>query len=75
MDGRSSPPIFDQLYNPGHERHTISVGDALYARTKQSGSRWVKYEATDLHEPGKTALSQYAYIWGTGQMSAHQARR
>lgn len=62
------PAIFDKLYDPGNERHTVAVGDAMYVRTEQSGDRWLKYEATDLHEPEKTALSQSADIWGTGPM-------
>lgn len=62
------PAIFDKLYDPGNERHTVALGDAMYVRTEQSGERWLKYEATDLHEPEKTALSQSADIWGTGPM-------
>lgn len=62
------PAIFDKLYDPSNEHHTISIGDAMYVRTEQSGDRWLKYEATDLHEPEKTALSQSTDIWGTGPM-------
>lgn len=62
------PAIFDKLYDPSNEHHTVAVGDALYVRTEQSGDRWLKYEATDLHEPEKTALSQSQEIWGTGPM-------
>ena len=62
------PAIFDKLYDPGNERHTVNIGDALYVRTEESGDRWLKYQATDLHEPEKTALSQSADIWGTAPM-------
>ena len=62
------PAIFDKLYDPGNERHTVAIGDAMYVRTEQSGERWLKYQATDLHEPEKSALSQSADIWGTGPM-------
>lgn len=62
------PAIFDKLYDPSNEHHTVAVGDALYVRTEQSGDRWLKYEATDLHEPEKTALAQSQEIWGTGPM-------
>lgn len=59
------PAIFDKLYDPGNERHSVTIGDALYVRTEASGDRWLKYQATDLHEPEKTALSQSQDIWGT----------
>lgn len=62
------PAIFDKLYDPSNEHHTVAVGDALYMRTEQSGDRWLKYEATDLHEPEKTALAQSQEIWGSGPM-------
>lgn len=62
------PAIFDKFYDPGNERHTVAVGDAMYVRTEQSGEGWLKYEATDLHEPQKSALSQSTDIWGTGPM-------
>lgn len=60
------PAVFDKLYDPDHERHTITVGDALYIKTEASGEKWLKYEATDLHEPEKTALADDPAIWGTG---------
>ena len=62
------PAIFDKLYDPGNEHHTVTIGDALYVRTEVSGDRWLKYQATDLHEPEKTALSQSQDIWGTAAM-------
>lgn len=62
------PAIFDKLYDPGNEHHTVTIGDALYVRTEASGDRWLKYQATDLHEPEKTALSQSQDIWGTAAM-------
>ena len=62
------PAIFDKLYDPSNEHHTVTIGDAMYIRTEQSGDRWLKYEATDLHEPEKTALAQSEEIWGSGPM-------
>lgn len=62
------PAVFDKLYDPGNGRHTVTIGDALYVRTEASGDRWLKYQATDLHEPEKTALSQSQDIWGTAPM-------
>lgn len=62
------PAVFDKLYDPSNEHHTVTVGDALYIRTEQSGDRWLKYEVTDLHEPEKTALAQSQEIWGSGPM-------
>lgn len=62
------PAIFDKLYDPSNEHHTVTIGDAMYIRTEQSGDRWLKYEATDLHEPEKTALAQSKEIWGDGPM-------
>lgn len=62
------PAIFDKLYDPSNDHHTVTIGDAMYIRTEQSGDRWLKYEATDLHEPEKTALAQSEEIWGSGPM-------
>ena len=36
------PTIFDKLYDPCNERHTVNIGDALYVRTEESGDRWSK---------------------------------
>jgi len=62
------PAVFDKLYDPSNEHHTVTVGDAMYIRTEQSGDHWLKYEATDFHEPDKTALAQSKEIWGDGPM-------
>ena len=58
------PAVFDKLYNPSAEAHTVAVGDAMYLRTEASGKWWLKYQATDLHEPSKDALAGDAAIWG-----------
>lgn len=60
------PAIFDKLYNPSTAQHTVHIGDALYVKTETSGDRWLKYEATDLHEPEKSALAGDKDIWGEG---------
>ena len=62
------PAVFDKLYDASSQTHTISPGDPLYLRTEASGDTWLKYQATDLHEPEKEGLSQSADIWGTGPM-------
>ena len=60
------PGVFDALYDARTNAHAVSVGDALYLRTAASGQRWLKYVATDLHDPMKDALSQDARVWGSG---------
>lgn len=62
------PAVFDKLYDASSQTHTITPGDPLYLRTEASGDTWLKYQATDLHEPEKEGLSQSADIWGTGPM-------
>ena len=62
------PAVFDKLYDAAGEKHTIAPGDTLYVRTEASGENWLKYQATDLHEPEKEGLSQSAEIWGDGPM-------
>lgn len=62
------PAVFDKLYDAGASRHTISPGDELFVRTEASGSSWLRFQATDLHEPDKTGLSSSDAIWGTGPM-------
>ena len=37
------PAVFDKLYNPSAEAHTVAVGDAMYLRTEASGKWWLKY--------------------------------
>lgn len=60
------PAVFDKLYNPSDNAHTVSVGDALYLRTEASGEWWLKYVATDLHDPMKDALAADPDVWGSG---------
>lgn len=59
------PAVFDKLYDAPSETHTVSIGDALYIRTELSGEWWLKYVATDLHDPMKDALAGSAEVWGT----------
>lgn len=58
--------VFNSLYDGANERHTVHEGDSLYIRTEASGEDWLKYTATDLHDPEKTALSDDPDVWGTG---------
>lgn len=63
------PGVFDALYDASRDAHTVSVGDTLYMRTEASdaaGGKWLRYVATDLHEPTKDALSADPAVWGTG---------
>ncbi|EFK55592.1 hypothetical protein KBP53_09920 [Corynebacterium genitalium ATCC 33030] len=62
------PAVFDALYDVRADRHTVAPGDALYLRTEESGDKWLKYQATDLHSPEKEGLSQAAEIWGDAPM-------
>ena len=62
------PAVFDKLYDVKEQRHTVNPGDILYLKTEESGDRWLKYQATDLHEPDKKGLSQSAEIWGNVPM-------
>lgn len=59
------PAVFDKLYNPADEAHTLSPGDTLYLRTEASGDAWLTYEVTDLHDPHKTDLARDNAIWGS----------
>lgn len=60
------PAVFDKLYKPSDNAHTLKLGDTLFIRTASSGEWWLKYVVTDLHEPMKDALAGDAAIWGTG---------
>lgn len=62
------PAVFDKLYDVKNQRHTVKTGDTMYLKTQESGDRWLKYQATDLHEPEKEGLSQSAEIWGNVPM-------
>lgn len=58
------PAVFDKLYNPAENAHTLKIGDTMYLRTADSGDWWLKYEVTDLHDPMKDALANAPEIWG-----------
>lgn len=58
--------VFNKLYDGKAERHTVAVGDTVFIRTESSGDDWLKYTATDLHDPDKGTLAGNAEIWGTG---------
>ena len=60
--------VFNKLYDGKAERHTVATGDTLFVRTETSGDDWLKYTATDLHDPDKGALADNPEIWGTGPM-------
>lgn len=60
--------VFNKLYDGKAEHHNVAKGDTLFMRTESSGEDWLKYTATDLHEPDKGALAGNAEIWGTGPM-------
>lgn len=47
---------------------SLSPGDSMYLKTRESGDRWLKYQVTDLHEPYAGALPQTAEIWGNVPM-------
>ncbi|WP_414627433.1 class F sortase, partial [Corynebacterium sp.] len=64
--GAGVPAVFNSLFDGRSNRHTVSIGDVLYVRTRESGSNWLAYRATDLHEPRKEGLAESAEIWGTG---------
>lgn len=58
------PAVFDKLYNPSQNTHTLKLGDTMYLRTGASGEWWLKYVVTDLHDPMKNALANDPEIWG-----------
>lgn len=64
--GSGVEAVFNSLYDGHANRHRVQIGDALYLRTQSSGAAWLKYVATDLHEPQKELLSGDAAVWGTG---------
>ena len=66
--GAGVDAVFNKLYDGKAERHTVAKGDTLFLRTETSGDDWLKYTATDLHDPDKGALAGNAEIWGTGPM-------
>ena len=63
--GAGVPAVFNDLYDGTAGEHQVSIGDELFVRTEESGDLWLVYEATDLHEPEKSGLSQSEEIWGT----------
>lgn len=60
--------VFNKLYDGKAEHHNVAPGDTLFLRTESSGEDWLKYTATDLHEPDKGTLAVNAEIWGSGPM-------
>lgn len=66
--GAGFSAVFNTLYDGTRERPNVNPGDSLFIRTEASGEDWLKYTATDAHEPEKTALSGDPDIWGTGPM-------
>ena len=63
--GAGVPAVFNDLYDGNADEHKVHIGDELFVRTEGSGDLWLVYEATDLHEPEKSGLSQSEEIWGT----------
>lgn len=59
------PAVFNKLYDGSADHHNVEIGDSLYVRTEASGTRWLEYKATDLHDPEKEGLSNDPAIWGT----------
>lgn len=66
--GAGVSAVFNQLYDGKAQHHNVAPGDTLFMRTEASGEDWLKYTATDLHEPDKGALAGNPEIWGTGPM-------
>jgi len=66
--GAGVSAVFNQLYDGKAQHHNVAPGDTLFMRTEASGEDWLKYTATDLHEPDKGALADTPEIWGTGPM-------
>lgn len=66
--GAGVSAVFNKLYDGKAERHTVAPGDTLFVRTETSGEDWLKYTATDLHDPDKGSLADNAEIWGAGPM-------
>lgn len=64
--GSGVEAVFDKLYDGSADHHNVRIGDVLYLRTETSGEAWLKYTATDLHDPVKAALSSDTSIWGEG---------
>ena len=64
--GSGVEAVFDKLYDGSADHHTVREGDVLYLRTEASGEAWLKYTATDFHDPVKASLSSDASIWGYG---------
>ena len=63
--GAGVPAVFNDLYDGSADEHQVAIGDELFVRTEESRDLWLVYEATDLHEPEKSGLSQSEEIWGT----------
>lgn len=66
--GAGVDAVFNSLYDGDAGRHRVQVGDVAYLRTEASdaaGGAWLKYTATDLHEPQKELLAGDPDVWGT----------
>lgn len=66
--GAGVDAVFNELYDGDADRHRVQVGDVAYLRTEAStaaGGAWLKYTATDLHEPQKELLAGDPDVWGT----------
>lgn len=50
------------------EAQSLSPGDSMFLKTRESGERWLQYQVTDLHKPYAGALPQTAEIWGNVPM-------
>ena len=66
--GAGVSAVFDEFYDGANDRHTVARGNRLYLRTSASGTRWLVYEATDLHDPSKDGLAQDPEVWGETAM-------
>lgn len=64
--GSGVEAVFDKLYDGSADHHTVRIGDVAYIRTETSGEAWLKYVATDLHDPVKGSLRGDTSIWGEG---------
>lgn len=51
-------------FRPLGGAQSLSPGDSMYLKTRQSGDRWLHYQVTDLHKTYADALPPTAEIWG-----------
>lgn len=64
--GAGVPAVFNNHYDGTNDRHTVALGAKMYLRTESSGYNWLRYTATDLHDPQKSGLSEDQSVWGDG---------